>query len=238
MVVRRPEHRSRHRLQGAFQVRQESFQVRFAGGCLALPREREPDLVVADVAEGLVSPDAARRVYGVVMEAAPGYPRLDPGATASRRDAIRGDRLGGRVPRPATRVAGQFTLWENMWDERFVRSYRAFERWSTDTLPLAGEYFRETIKELIWENRLHRNELEIAGRRVDLRAIEAPMLHAMAEHDHIVPYDAAKPLIDHVGSADKEEIILKGGHVSLVAGPNAVKRLWPRLDAWLATRST
>lgn len=140
--------------------------------------------------------------------------------------------------RPATRIAGQFQLWENIGDERFVRSYRAFERWSTDTLPLAGEYFRETVKELVWENRLHRNELEIDGRRVDLGRIEAPMLHAMAEHDHIVPYDAAKPLIDHVGSRDKEDIVLKGGHVSLVAGPNAVKRLWPRLDSWLAARST
>jgi polyhydroxyalkanoate synthase len=139
--------------------------------------------------------------------------------------------------RPATRLAGQVQLWENMWDEKFVRSYRAFERWSTDTLPLAGEYFRETIKELIWENRLHKNELIIGGRHADLSAITAPMLHAMAEHDHIVPYEAAKPLIEHVGSTDKEEIVLKGGHVSLVAGPNAVKRLWPRLDAWLSVRS-
>jgi polyhydroxyalkanoate synthase len=139
--------------------------------------------------------------------------------------------------RPATRLAGQAQLWENMWDEKFVRSYRAFERWSTDTLPLAGEYFRETIKELIWENRLHKNELTIAGKHADLRAITAPVLHAMAEHDHIVPHAAAKPLIDHVGSTDKEEIVLKGGHVSLVAGPNAVKRLWPRLDAWLGVRS-
>ena len=139
--------------------------------------------------------------------------------------------------RPATRIVGQIQLWENMWDESFVRSFRAFERWSTDTLPLAGEYFRETIKELIWENRLHKNELVIGGRRADLRSITAPLLHAMAEHDHIVPYDAAKPLIGHVGSADKEEIVLKGGHVSLVAGPNAVKRLWPRLDAWLGVRS-
>jgi polyhydroxyalkanoate synthase subunit PhaC len=139
--------------------------------------------------------------------------------------------------RPATRLAGQMQLWENMWDEKFVRSYRAFERWSTDTLPLAGEYFRQTIKELIWENRLHRNELVVGGERVDLRAITVPVLHAMAEHDHIVPHDAAKPLIGHVGSADKEEIVLKGGHVSLVAGPNAVKRLWPRLDAWLSVRS-
>jgi poly[(R)-3-hydroxyalkanoate] polymerase subunit PhaC len=139
--------------------------------------------------------------------------------------------------RPATRIVGQIQLWENMWDESFVRSFRAFERWSTDTLPLAGEYFRETIKELIWENRLHKNELVIGGRRADLRSITAPLLHAMAEHDHIVPYEAAKPLIAHVGSADKEEIVLKGGHVSLVAGPNAVKRLWPRLDAWLGVRS-
>ena len=144
---------------------------------------------------------------------------------------------GFEMLRPATRIAGQITLWENMWDESFVRSFRAFERWSTDTLPLAGQYFRETIKELIWENRLHKNELVIGGRRADLRSITAPLLHAMAEHDHIVPYAAAKPLIDHVGSADKEEIVLKGGHVSLVAGPNAVKRLWPRLDAWLGVRS-
>ncbi|HEY0615145.1 MAG TPA: alpha/beta fold hydrolase [Candidatus Elarobacter sp.] len=140
--------------------------------------------------------------------------------------------------RPATRLAGQVALWENIGDEAFVRSYRAFERWSTDTLPLAGEYFRETIKELIWENKLHRNELVVGGCRVDLTAIEAPMLHAMAEHDHIVPYPAAKPLIEHVGSQDKSEIVLKGGHVSLVAGPNAIKRLWPALDRWLGVRST
>ena len=37
-------------------------------------------------------------------------------------------------------------------------------------------------------------------------------------------------LIQKVGSADKEEVMLKGGHVSLVAGANAIKRLWPKLD--------
>ncbi len=34
-----------------------------------------------------------------------------------------------------------------------------------------------------------------------------------------------------VGSTDKEAIVLKGGHVSLVAGGNAIKRLWPAIDA-------
>jgi polyhydroxyalkanoate synthase len=64
------------------------------------------------------------------------------------------------------------------------------------------------------------------------------MLHAVAEHDHIVPYESAKHLVPMVGSADKEEIILKGGHVSLVAGANAIRRLWPKLNSWLSGRST
>lgn len=139
--------------------------------------------------------------------------------------------------RPATRIAGQLELWENLWDDSFVKSYRAFERWSTDTLPLAGEYFRQTIKELTWENRLYKNELVVGGKLADLRNITAPTLHAMAEHDHIVPYAAAKPLLEKVDAEDTTEIVLKGGHVSLVAGPNASKRLWPKLDAWLAERS-
>ncbi|MBX9590794.1 MAG: alpha/beta fold hydrolase [Hyphomonadaceae bacterium] len=140
--------------------------------------------------------------------------------------------------RPAGRVAGQIRMWDNMWNDEFVKSYRMFERWGAETLPLAGEYFRQTTKELLWDNKLCRNELVVGGRRVDLRAITVPVLHVVAEHDHIVPYAAAKPLIAGVGSAEKEEVMLKGGHVSLVAGPNAVKRLWPKLDAWLGVRST
>jgi polyhydroxyalkanoate synthase len=53
-----------------------------------------------------------------------------------------------------------------------------------------------------------------------------------------VPREASAPLIDMVGSKDKREVVLKGGHVSLVAGPNAVKRMWPTLARWLAERST
>jgi len=59
----------------------------------------------------------------------------------------------------------------------------------------------------------------------------------MAEHDHIVPFESAKEVINLIGSTDKKDIVLKGGHVSLVAGPNAVRRLWPELDRWLSERS-
>jgi hypothetical protein len=43
-------------------------------------------------------------------------------------------------------------LWENIWNDEYVKSYRMFDRWATDTLPLAGEYFRAITKDLMWDN--------------------------------------------------------------------------------------
>jgi len=139
--------------------------------------------------------------------------------------------------RPASRAISQIQLWDNIWNDDYVKSYRMFDRWATDTLPLAGEYFRTITKDLMWDNKLFNDTMTVGGRKADIAAIKVPILHAVAEHDHIVPYDAAKHLIPRVASADKEEVMLKGGHVSLVAGPNALRRLWPKLDSWLAGRS-
>jgi polyhydroxyalkanoate synthase subunit PhaC len=139
--------------------------------------------------------------------------------------------------RPASRVTAQVQLWENIWNDEYVKSYRMFDRWATDTLPLAGEYFRTITKDLMWDNKLFNGTMTVGGRKADISDIKVPILHAVAEHDHIVPYDSAKHLIARVGSADKEEVMLKGGHVSLIAGANAVRRLWPKLDSWLAGRS-
>lgn len=139
--------------------------------------------------------------------------------------------------RPAQKTAGQIRVWEQMWNDEFVASYRAFERWGNETLPLAGEYFRDTTRELMWANKLYKGTLKSGGRPAKLSDITVPLFAAMAEHDHIVSYKASKPLLDLVGSTDKEEVILKGGHVSLIAGPNAARRMWPRLAVWLGERS-
>ena len=121
--------------------------------------------------------------------------------------------------------------------DEYVKSFRMFDRWSSDMLPLAGRYFKETTEQLMWDNALYEGRMEIAGRKVDLGNITVPFMHVVAEHDHIVPYEASRPLVPMIGSADKQEVMLKGGHVSLVAGGNAIKRLWPQLDNWLQERS-
>jgi polyhydroxyalkanoate synthase len=139
--------------------------------------------------------------------------------------------------RPGARIAGNIRLWDNLWNDEYVKSYRMFDRWATDMLPLAGRYFKETTEQLMWDNALYEGNMEVAGRKVDLGKIKVPFMHVVAEHDHIVPYEASRHLVPMIGSDDKQEVMLKGGHVSLVAGANAIKRLWPQLDNWLQERS-
>ena len=139
--------------------------------------------------------------------------------------------------RPVSLSLGRVRLWDNMWNDDFVHSYRRFDRWAADQIPFPGEAFRQTTKELQQQNRLVKGEFELDGRTVDLSKITKPFIHVVAEHDHIVPYEAAKDLVPMVSSEDKQELCLKGGHVSLVAGPRAVGRLWPTLSDWLSERS-
>ncbi|MEO1324953.1 MAG: alpha/beta fold hydrolase [Pseudomonadota bacterium] len=138
---------------------------------------------------------------------------------------------------PGAKPATQITLWRNMWDADWVENFRKYDRWANDMLPLAGEYFRETVKKLIWENGLYTGNLIVGGKSANLNRITVPFFHAQAKHDSLVQPDASRPFINLVGSEDKTELVLNGGHVSLVCGPNAVGRLWPQLDDWLSERS-
>ena len=79
--------------------------------------------------------------------------------------------------------------------------------------------------------------MKVGGKTADIGNITVPLFHGVALHDHIVPYEASRHLVALAGSEDKTEVPLKGGHISLIAGPNAARRLWPTLDQWLAERS-
>jgi polyhydroxyalkanoate synthase len=139
--------------------------------------------------------------------------------------------------RPADRLVAYVRLWDNLWNDQYVKHYRLFNKWTSDQIPFPGECFRQTTKDLMWENKLMKGELKVGGQLVDLKRVKEPVLNAMAQHDHIAPYEATHELTQLVGSEDKEDVVLKGGHVSLVAGMNAVVRLWPKVNEWLSVRS-
>lgn len=125
------------------------------------------------------------------------------------------------------------SLWQNLLNDRYVEQYRAFNKWTADHIPFPAECFRQTVKELQWKNGIVNRTLTLGGKPVNLGNIKWPFLHVVARRDHIVPLESAALLVEMVGSKRKEQIVLEGGHVGIVAGRGAVTNLWPRVDAWL-----
>lgn len=139
--------------------------------------------------------------------------------------------------RPLQKTSGQLMLLNTMDDRENVKAHLRITRWGADALPFAGAAFRTLIRDFIIGNKIIRGEFEVAGKVVDLGAIRVPLLHLLAEHDHVVPFASSHDLVRLAGSADKEQMVIKGGHVSLVTGQRAVTRTWPHLVEWLAPRS-
>ncbi len=139
--------------------------------------------------------------------------------------------------RPLQRNANQMRLLNNVEDDEFVKAHLRFDRWAVDQLPLPGALARDYTNDFLRDNLFVNNKLELKGRRVDFGNIKVPFLHVVASFDHIVPEAASRDLIGLIGSEEKEEVIVRGGHVSLVAGGNAIYRLWPQLDQWASERA-
>jgi polyhydroxyalkanoate synthase len=139
--------------------------------------------------------------------------------------------------RPLQKASGQATLLNNASDPEFVKAHLRIVRWGADALPFPGEAFRQLAKDFVLDNKIVKGQMTVRGTNCDLGRIRVPLLHVLAEHDHVVPAAASADVVRLAGSKDKQELVIKGGHVSLVAGMGAVTRTWPRIVEWLASRS-
>jgi polyhydroxyalkanoate synthase len=114
----------------------------------------------------------------------------------------------------------------------------AMEKWTNDNIPVAGETYREFVKELYQRNELVRGEFRLGEERVDLGRIDCPLLLLTASGDHLVPPSQTEGILPHVGSEDTKVMRLEAGHIGLAVSSKSHKRFWPEATAWLAERST
>lgn len=146
--------------------------------------------------------------------------------------------VGTKLLKPYLSFVGTYqNLWENAEDEKFVEMWGAMNRWIEESVPFAGEAFRQWIKDFYHSNKLINDQLVIAGQPVRLSNIKFPILNIAAEADHLVQFSQTQPTLDKVGSTEKEFVIMPGGHIGLVTGRKAVKNLWPKVMDWLAKHS-
>lgn len=122
-------------------------------------------------------------------------------------------------------------------DKDFVENFMRIEKWLYDTPAIAGETFRQWIKDIYQKNLLVKNKMKIGGKLVDLRKIDMPLLNVVAEDDHLVSPECSVPLNYHVSSEDKTLKVYPTGHIGLLASTYSQKHILPEIGAWLKERS-
>ncbi|MEW6732447.1 MAG: class III poly(R)-hydroxyalkanoic acid synthase subunit PhaC, partial [Acidobacteriota bacterium] len=128
-------------------------------------------------------------------------------------------------------------LLENIDNEEYVKTFLAFDYWVNDGVAVAGETFRQFIKDAYHYNLLVQNRLRLGKRTINLKNVKCAVLNVVAQHDDIVPPRSTEVLMDLIGSEDKELLRVNGGHHGLSIGPSALKIVWPKSAQWLRDRS-
>ena len=132
-----------------------------------------------------------------------------------------------RLMKPTAELAQYAGLIDKLWDDDVVNAHQMMTGWATDHVPFPGRTAVQTVEMLMRENALMADSLRLGGRPVSFGNIEVPYLNVVATRDHIVLPVTARPALDLVGSADKQELLLEAGHIGLAVGRKAHKKHHP-----------
>ncbi|MDQ0205783.1 class III poly(R)-hydroxyalkanoic acid synthase subunit PhaC [Alkalicoccobacillus murimartini] len=147
--------------------------------------------------------------------------------------------FGNKMLKPITNFYGPYvSLVDRADNETYVESWKLMQKWVSDGVPFAGGAYRQWIRDFYQKNKLIKGELEIRGKRVDLKQITANVLNLSAEKDHIAQPHQVEALMDVIASDDKQYKSLPTGHVSVIFGKKAVNITYPTIGDWLGERSS
>lgn len=143
---------------------------------------------------------------------------------------------GAKMLNPIGTTMGTYLqLYERLKDPAFdPRGWQAMYRWVNEGVPFPAAAYHQWITEFYQDNKLVKGRLRLDGHPVKLAAITLPLLNVAAAADTIAPRPTTSAVLGAVASADKDEIVLEGGHVGIVVGRTAKANLWPQVSRWLA----
>lgn len=125
------------------------------------------------------------------------------------------------------------SLFENLKDENFIQNFLRVEKWLYDTPPIAGETFRQWVKDIYQKNLFSKNKLVIGDNRINLSNIKVPLLNLVADQDHLVSPECSVPLNSLVSSTDTNLMRFSTGHVGLIASGYSQNVVLPKVGNWI-----
>jgi len=121
-------------------------------------------------------------------------------------------------------------------DKQALEDFLRMEKWIFDSPDLAGEAFREFVKQFYQRNGLIEGGIEIGEEKVDLAALDMPILNIYAEQDHLVPPASSRALAGRTGSEDYSEVGFRGGHIGIYVSGRAQREVPTAIHQWLRAR--
>jgi len=145
---------------------------------------------------------------------------------------------GAKALKPVENYVGSYlTLWDNIDNPRAVEAWHAMNTWIGDLIPMTGAAYRELINKFYRQNQLVEGTYSVDDETVDITRVRANLLSIIADRDHITPPCQSEGAFHKFSSPDKTIHHIPGGHIGIMAGSGAAKRVWPIIDEWLAARS-
>lgn len=145
-----------------------------------------------------------------------------------------------KMTNPLGTLQGYFDLLLNLWDREFVTEYQTMATWFNKMHDYPGGIVQDIVVRVGIDNALAKGKIAL-GRAEDrealLQKIDCSLLAIAGKTDKIVTIEAAKKVMDIVGSTDKTFSLAPGGHAGVFAGSKAPATTWRIATDWLATRS-
>ncbi|HEY4223763.1 MAG TPA: alpha/beta fold hydrolase [Myxococcota bacterium] len=140
-----------------------------------------------------------------------------------------------QILKPMGQPSKALRLFQNLNDPKFLEFFRCLETWINDNVAIPDRFFEDLCGQLYRNNALVNGSLMFKSGAVRLENVKVPVLTIVASEDHIVPQAGALAGEPLFSSQKKQTEILPGGHIGVVVGGLARRRLWPTLLAWMAS---
>lgn len=126
---------------------------------------------------------------------------------------------------------------DDLDDPDYLSNFMTMEKWIFDSPGQAGMAYKEFLNSMYRDNKLVKGEMEVGGKKIDLKKVTHPVLNLYAERDNQVPNAASIPLKDMVGSKDYTAKSFPTGHIGMFVSGRSQREVAPTVVDWLKKRS-
>lgn len=145
--------------------------------------------------------------------------------------------LSFKMTNPVGSVAGYWDLLKNLNDREFVIEHATNASFLDHMVAYPGGIIQDMIVRIWIDNDMADGHILLGDQEVDLKNIRANLLSFAGKADTMVTRDAMSPLVNLVGTSDREFHVVPGGHMGILSGSKAADTIWKITADWLAKRS-